>query len=935
MSTKLPVAWRPDLDLLRTKAVETASMALDRGWHWSVSFLAVYAFLVRDVTVGRLYAFGDYPPFLGWSAVDFFLATWHPELLGYAQPVNTLAVYVGVLTIVGGVLAQNLFYLLLVPGCFLSFRLFLGRFVEREPARVLGAAVYAVNPVTIGQFANGGANELLSILGMPIVLHYLWETVDRDAWRSALKAGAAFGATTIIPWTSFWILFPYAAYLLYRARETPSRVGKLVAGGGLGVLLTVPNLYYLLLRAESLSSTGTLFSVIEFTYADVTPLLLARLAGNRGSYAMQVLGYNESPALVVGLVVPLVGLVAVRRREARPFWAAAVGIGAFVLATKHGMTYPLFETVPPLFSLKNPNKLYYALLVGAGVLFGSGLDELLAGIRGRESGLVRRALLAVVVLSLFSYAAPASGGLGLTATHGDDYVVPTEYESVASRLDGRALWLPYTYSTQLRLRRVYPDHVGIRSGGLVEGRENADLVEGLFRDVAAGEPVAERLRALGVRYVVIDRLPQTRVNSHRGPPRVRTMNFAPWLFGDPAAFEDRFAGSEAYQLAYETDDVAVYRVVGAPERKGFERTEGLHRVYYPTGSNTRVIGENLVVNGGFDVGLDGWWSWKGDTGTQTAIVNESETERAAVLTTDSGKTYPVAQEIPVEPNHPYRISVDAEGPGVATLVWYDGSKDPDNLVATDVYSLSNLPPTTTARSDLLSLRVKPNASRLVVRSVAVRRTTYPAVTGYAGNVAAVPGVTVDGRRGTLDVGSTVAVNPTDGSTDSIHPDVTIVDAEGVLAGDLVFDDRYRQGVGVLLPDGDVPSAVPDEARLVADEAPNGTVLDYWVVGEFDRTPVTVAYTSYNDGWRGPPDSTHFLADGWANGFANADPEEVRWTGGTETRLLVVGFWLACWGVVLVALVGIEARARDSRTWVETRIRSACDRLDGRHDRDRL
>jgi len=909
MSTRLLIEGRPSAESIRRVVAELLSPVVERGWHWPAAFFGVYLLLIRNVSVGRLYAFGDYPPFLGRSALRFFVATWHPGLLGFAQPVNTLSLYVGALTVVGGVLAQNLFYLLLVPGCFLTFRHFLSRFVSGEPARTLGAAVYAVNPVTIGQFANGGANELLSLLGMPLVLYFLWEVVDRDSWRSTVKAGAVFGATTIIPWTSFWILFPYAAYLLYRVRRAPRRALKLFAAGALGVVLTLPNLYYLLLRAQSLSSTGALFTVLDFTYADATPLLLARLAGNRGSYAMRVLGYNDPGALVIGLVVPVVALFAWRRRDARPFFVAAVGIAGFVLATKHGLTYPLFEAVPPLFSLKNPNKLYYALLVSAGALFAVGLDEVLPLVHDADLEHARTALLAIVVLSLVSYAAPAAGGLGLTATHGSDYYVPAEYDQVASHLNGRVLWLPYSYTTELRLRHVYPQNVGIRSGGLISGRENAGYVEHLFRDVAAGEPVYQRLRALGVQYVVVDRLPQTRVNADEGPPRVRTMNFAPFVFGDPATLERQFADSDSYRLDFQTAHLSVYRVVGAAPREGFARETGLNRVYYPTEPRTTVVGDERVVNGEFDSGLDGWWTWTGDEGTHTTVVNESNGGRAALMTTTSGETYPVAQEIPVRPKEPYRLTVDADGPGVVTMVWYRGSKDPKNLVTTDVYALSDVPSVVIARSDLLSLRVKPNGSRLLVRSISLRRTTYPPATGYARSLGDVPGVTVDGRNASLDAGTAVAVNLDATAAARVGATTRVVDAESVLDGPLVFDDHYRQGVGVLLENGTVPPAVPADAHLVTDRTPNGTVLDYWVVGSFDRTPVTVAYTSYNDGWRGPPGSTHFRAYGWANGFTDAAPDQIHWTGGGGNRTLVVGLWLGCWGVVLAGLVWVGGSRR--------------------------
>jgi hypothetical protein len=362
----------------------------------------------------------------------------------------------------------------------------------------------------------------------------------------------------------------------------------------------------------------------------------------------------------------------------------------------------------------------------------------------------------------------------------------------------------------------------------------------------------------------------------------------------------------------------VYRVEGVEPVDRFETYRGINRVYYPAEErNPRVVGPNEVANGDFEEGLSGWWTWSGDEGTQSSVV-ETADGRAAKLVTRSGEAYPIAQKFAVRPGYPYRLAVEAEGSGVATLYWYDGAKSAENLTKLERYPLDDLPTTVIAEGDLLSIRILPQSPRLVIDEVAVSRTLYPRRTGFGPNAGNIPGVVVDGREFDRDLGGVVAVNVRPRTAARIDADVRIVDAETVLGGTLVFDDRFRQGVAVELPDGGdgrLPASIPENATVVTYETDAGTVVDYWRVGEFDDTPVTVLHTSYDERWVGPPGSVHFEAKGWANGFANASPEEIRWTGDVG-RDAVVKAWLAAWGIALLALVAVPSyrrlRERSSR-----------------------
>ncbi|EJN58086.1 hypothetical protein [Halogranum rubrum] len=916
-----------------------------------LGFLAVYAWLLWDIRLGQLYTFGDFPPFYGMRGISKLANVWVDQGLGFSYIYHVLPLYLGAVTVVGGALAQNLLFLSFLPIGYLTFVVFGQRYVESIPALHLGAFVYAINPLTIGEFVNGGMAALIGYAALPLLLHYLYDIVDTGlsesadrwaSWEATLKTGIVFGATTISPWLGFWMIAPFAGYLAYRARRSVGTLAKLCVSGLLGVLLSLPSVHHMLQRALGFDSgSGVLESTFMWNYTEASLLPVARLAGNHGVMAMNKLGYNTDPAMLVGLVIPGIALLAIRRRRLRVYYAIAGSIVAFMVLTKHGYTTALFESFPPVWSLRNPVKLQYPLLVCLSLLFGAGLETGLVGSgrsppsKSTRTPLARRPavtdggstlrsnaiVLAVVGLALVSYAAPAAGALGLQEVRGDDYYVPHEQEELTERLNGTVMWVPYGYTTQLRLRHTAPDHVGIKSGGVLHGIQNTQYVTDLFEEFTQDPSnVQAQLASQGVTHVVVESNPPGEIAV--GSPRVVERWGAPWLWGTPENYDAMLDESPGYEKAFESGNYTVYRVEGATPRERFEQSNGLHRLYYPEDTGqVETDGSNLVANGDFEDGLDSWWAWSGDNGTQTTVVDTPAGRSVEMVTEDDDEdVYPIAQSVSVRTNQPYRLTLDAEGSGQVFLYWYNGSKAPENLVSRESYALNATPRTVVSDGSTLSLRVRPNVTRVRLNDISLRRATYPRHTGLAANTEAIPGVVVDGRESNETVGTSVAVNLNDSETAAVDPAVSIRDAETVVDGHLVYDEAYRQGVGVLLSDDEVPTTVPDGARAVTHDHPDGTVLDYWVTGEFDDRPVTVLYTSYDDRWQGPANTTHFRAHGWANGYVDADPSEIQWTGG-EIRRVVVGVWGGSWVLTLGLLGAVVARRREWSKRLVDRVRS--------------
>ncbi|WP_396611356.1 hypothetical protein ACH9L7_14250 [Haloferax sp. S1W] len=902
-----------------------------------LGFLAVYAFLLRGITLGQLYTFGDFPPFYGTRGIEKLTNVWVDQGLGFSYIYHVLPLYLGAVTLVGGALAQNLLFLSFLPMGYLAFVLFSRRFIEPIPVRHLAAFVYAINPLTIGEFVNGGMAALIGYAALPLLLYYLYAIVDTDGWEATLKAGAVFGATTVSPWLGFWMVAPFAGYLVYRARDAPRTILKLCVSGLLGIVLSLPSVHHMLQRALGFDSgQNVLSSTLSWNYAEANIFAVARLAGNHGVMAMNKLGYNSDPAMLIGLVIPGIALLAIRRRQLHIYYGIAGTIISFMVLTRYGYTTILFEMFPPVWSLRNPVKLQYPLLVCLSILFGAGLETVLTGPHGTitwwESGpSPSRSVLAdggasvgsnllvvaVVLLALFSYAAPASGALGLQEVRGEGYYVPQEQTELTDELDGTILWAPYGYTSQLRLRHTYPNHVGIKSGGVLHGIQNTEYVSTLFREFVDDPEAAQpQLATMGVKYVVVESTPPDAIT--HGPPRVADRWGAPWLVGSPEQYTDALNESRGYDYAFSSGDYTVYRVKGAADHDRVEQSSGVHRLYYPEHpGEVELLGPNRLVNGEFDDGLEDWWAWDGPNGTQTTVVNTPE-GKAVEMVTESGIVYPIAQETTVDPGQPYHLTLDAEGSGKVFLYWYNGTKSPDNLVEREGYALNATPKTVVAKGSTLSLRIRPNATRVRIDRVGIRASTYPRHTGFAPNTDDVPGVVIDGRESNESVGVAVGVNLNETEAEAANTTVQIRDAETVIDGELVYDESYRQGVGVLLSDDDVSKVVPEDARAVTFDHPNGTVVDYWVSGEFDDRLVTVLYTSYDERWRGPADATHFKAYGWANGYIDAMPTEIRWTGGT-IRHWVVSVWAGSWGLTLGALGVIRVRKRLRRDQLDEQV----------------
>ncbi|MFB6144809.1 MAG: hypothetical protein ABEJ72_00600 [Candidatus Aenigmatarchaeota archaeon] len=649
-----------------------------------IIFLLIYGFLLRNLNFGELYAFGDFPAYYSKTAISKFLEEWHRSQLGYSYLYNTVPLFLGVATWLAGVFGQNLMFLILIPSGFLAFFQLSSVYIDQYWAKSFSALIYALNPVTVEEFVNGSVSQLFVFAIAPLAIYTLHRAIEEKNNSYFIYTSLLLAIGSVNPWTLFWMLSPFWIYFAYNSRDNFSILGKLTGMGVLGLILGMPNIHYLIQRALRLESiSGNLFDYIEWNYSLATLSSVLRFAGNHGAEAMNKLGYNTEPVLMVGLVVPLVALFAWKDRDMWLFYGVVAAVTTFILATKYGLTYPLFELFPPLFSLRNPIKLQYPLLLSMSVLFGRGLQNII----GTELDTSDMVLIGVIMVCWAAYLAPASGAFGLEEVRGDRYYVSNRYYEVSEDLNGTVLWMPYDYQAQLKLRHVYPNHIGIKSGGIHDNIQNTRRVEGFFkRFVEGGIGVRSDLDALGADYIVIDMSKSGQYRYSSGNPRALRKWGAPWIFGNPNDLASLVNESIDYEKTFRENGFRVYKL-----ESEVEKTQG-------------DLSQNELENGDFGEGLAGWWT--PPRNTRVLLRQDGSDNFVRVVYSGKGQNLPLAQDVNLTGSEYYSIDVRGEGNGTVYFHWFNGSKSASNRINIQSAEFRELPLRFKKRSKTLSLRIK-------------------------------------------------------------------------------------------------------------------------------------------------------------------------------------------------------------------------------------
>jgi len=540
-----------------------------------------------------MFAYADLPPlpnnpYLLWER---FYSVWQNEYLGFPLPESSFEVITGIIIFVlrDPILTQKFLLLSVMPCAIICMYFFVGHFIKSYKSRFLTSILYGFNPTIIGRFVNGGPLNVLYLYALlPLLWLQLIKILNERRIFDIFLFAIIFGIVGSNVHQIFWAVLPFVvSFIIFRLSKKKYRNKEFLLSIFLtffsifiGFLLVLPDILLILQRSENIiSQFESLMSAVKWSYSIPTPLNLVRLAGNGGDLMMRYLNYNNNNFWnFCGLIIPLIAfpfsfLSKENRDYTVSFLTLSIAIMIFILLTRFGLTYPLFRDFQILFSLKNPVKLMYPMSLAICSLFGIGLDEITKkGIIIFQRKFHTTLLNALVFILILLYLYPVLGGgtVGLNEVYGDTYFIPTEYEKVFDWINKqrqftdffRTLWLPYDYSTQIRLWVADPYNVGVRSGAAWLNVPNINFVRNIFEKISEGNTgnFCEILKMLDVKYVIVD------LNSDQiFGCMVVERRVTPWILGNAAHFIKFIEGQKDLEEVFRNKNFIIY------ENKKFEQ----------------------------------------------------------------------------------------------------------------------------------------------------------------------------------------------------------------------------------------------------------------------------------------------------------------------------------------------------------------------------
>ncbi|MBS7658904.1 MAG: hypothetical protein QW487_07565 [Candidatus Bathyarchaeia archaeon] len=543
----------------------------------------IFTFLYRNLSVRSMWAYSDLPAFNYVNTVHNFLSSWNSQFLGYRYEGSSVILIVLIQFLVkNDIVAQKVYFLSILPLSAITMYIFTRNCFNSFLAKIFSSLLYAINPVTIGEFHNGSLWMMTYAL-FPLMLHFLFKIYEDNDIEAVILHGICvsilIGLHVGPLWILLWMLSPTPFLIFFKFLYTPRKWSRsilkkstlILAFVLIGFTLLLPTIYHVLFIQSSATRPQSItlyFKDLNYCYSKATPLNLLRLVGNAGS-PIDKMGYNNTawwttPGIIIPIItfIPLINRKNLKRFDLI-FYLIICLIILFIFFTYEGITYPLFIKLPFLFSLRNPKYLMYPLTFCVSLMFGRGL-ELLCKLIQKSKFLNARSLMLFLLFmtvsgSLTIYAYPIwDGKIGGRSA----YEIPQSYYEIVSILekregveDFRVLWLPYTYQTQVRIVSII-NHFGARLGQDVLNTSNVELVEDLFRRIECGnsEKFSEIIGLLNIKYIVIDK---TQVSDE--PIKVYIERGAPFIKGNPEIFDRFMSKQNNFLKIFESDKFSIYK----------------------------------------------------------------------------------------------------------------------------------------------------------------------------------------------------------------------------------------------------------------------------------------------------------------------------------------------------------------------------------------
>jgi hypothetical protein len=669
---------------------------------------SVFCIALRNLSSPTMLGFPDlvaFPP--SWRVgYSYFLSSWNPSGFGGpSAPGNFVLWWTALETVLSPEAAQRFFFLALLPLSALTMFLASREFVQSPFIRVGLGVGYSVNSFAVGQFMAGEGT--LVFYALVPVLFVLWRrSILEERIRRRVYFLLCFAVLAGVSWTFYvsgvlvlllLLLIPLAGFLVSGVRIAVRAILSTLTGLVISLALN-----FRVLVSPIFSEGSTLASSQNF------------LAATQSVYRLEVPSplalYQFIAGGALGLIlagISVSGLLFVNGPNRRTYVELAITGLAFSVVM-WGVGTGLFLSVfslSPIATFRDPHTALYSLTVAvvwsAGLSLEAAIGRIAAVLarpvsRPSSNRVVRRLsatpwvstiaaafLLAVLVAS--SAQPIESGTLGVVPqenyqVQSFEYspYVPASFSQAAAYLSQQGyysntfnvLWLPLAYYTNSRTEWTMSlDSEALATLNATDAGQFTETLSSMFSNPAY--PLGSLLSEAAVRYVVIDM-----TSPFEGPIEVEipssaeigTTGYYPlYIFGSPTAFMNYFSNSSQFGLVYRTSQTAVFQNLAF---------DGLVQAYPEVAlgvssdstGRTIPVGQNEVQNPDFASGLSPWQV--GGT-----VTREQETTPPGSWANMSTDAVIDQVNLPVQQEHTYSVSLEAEGPLVGDwaikILWFN------------------------------------------------------------------------------------------------------------------------------------------------------------------------------------------------------------------------------------------------------------------------
>ena len=536
----MPVAG--GLKLENQKAHIKPYGAIIKSKYFELSIALLAAFIVTYLTARNVFSqtlvFGDTPwvnpksPEILWQ---YATNIWTPAAYGDNTPKPQSYIMLYIFAKIASTLQNMTIYNFLLhmslPISFLTFYHYSKKFCNTVLARILGATIYLINPVTISYFAAGQLMWILAFL--PLSINYYIELLEEKTLIKTLKA-ALFTSLTI--WTLPPITFTLTLGLLTttlsftaiaknKTEYLKTLSKQLLIYGLLVTLCLIPYLYSTTIYINSplFTPNSNILADFQYTYQEATTPNLLRLAGNEGSPQSR-LGYNTNNlSNEIGYIIPTLAFASilwVKNSDKKGRITATLTLLCFTLFFAAFIRFAscselgwIITDIMVFWTLRNPFKIQLLMLTAIIPPFIFSAEKLIISLKeflknkDFKKAAAPTALILIALSHIYMYNHFVFNGYmgidkypGINQVMADETLINIVNDSLklSENKGFRGIILPFDHKTELYVEYsnmfLYPSRLG----------QNHDASNILNIALTIGQNIENFLRLLSIKHVYIN-----------------------------------------------------------------------------------------------------------------------------------------------------------------------------------------------------------------------------------------------------------------------------------------------------------------------------------------------------------------------------------------------------------------------------------------------